>query len=134
MSNGRKCSCGGKKGYYARTCQKCAPPRPGWPGVKGPAHPAWKGGTMVDDDGYLKRYDPGHPFPRRGGYVYEHVRLMELHIGRRLQPHESVHHIDHDRTNNDLSNLELTTRSEHSRHHRREDTHRRQRDSLGRFA
>jgi hypothetical protein len=33
-----------------------------------------------------------------------------------------------------IDNLELTTHAEHSRRHRLEDTHRRQRDSLGRFA
>ena len=89
---------------------------------------------MVDKDGYLKRYAPDHPWPRKGGYVREHVRIMELHIGRRLKPNEVVHHVDHVRSNNDLKNLELLTKSEHSRLHRFEDTSRRKRDASGKFA
>lgn len=46
-----------------------------------------------------------------------HVVLMEQKIGRRLYSYECVHHIDHDKTNNDLSNLQLMTRSEHSLYH-----------------
>jgi hypothetical protein len=126
--------CGGKKGPSGRTCQKCAPPRRGWPGLKGPNHPAWRGGTSLDRDGYVKTYDPSHPWPRKGGYVREHIRVMELHIGRRITRGEAVHHIDHDRTNNALENLELLTHGEHSRLHRATDTHLRSRDSYGRFA
>lgn len=50
----------------------------------------------------------------------EHVVVMESAIGRRLHAHEVVHHIDHNRSNNDLSNLQLMTRSAHSRLHRLE--------------
>lgn len=89
---------------------------------------------MLDKDGYLKRYAPEHPWPRKGGYVREHVRVMELHVGRRIQRDEVVHHKDHDHTNNALANLELLTHSEHSRLHRREDTHKRKRNALGQFA
>lgn len=89
---------------------------------------------MLDKDGYLKRYAPEHPWPRKGGYVREHVRIMEMHMERRIAPGETVHHKDHDRTNNALSNLELLTHSEHSRLHRLEDTHRRKRDARGKFA
>lgn len=48
----------------------------------------------------------------------EHVVVMEAHIGRRLNKDEVVHHIDRNRSNNDLSNLQLMTRSEHTRMHR----------------
>ena len=125
--------CGGSKGWAAKTCQKCSPPRRGWPGLKGPAHPAWKQGFQIDRDGYVRTYAPDHPFPRKGGYVLEHVRIMELHLGRRMERGEVVHHIDHDRRNNALGNLEVKRAGEHSRMHRLEDTHRRQRDERGRF-
>lgn len=37
----------------------------------------------------------------------EHVLLMEQDIGRRLRPTESVHHIDLDKSNNNMGNLFL---------------------------
>jgi len=43
---------------------------------------------------------------------------MEQHLGRRLETGEAVHHKDEDRANNDLSNLQLMTKGEHSRLHR----------------
>jgi HNH endonuclease len=50
-------------------------------------------------------------------YVYLHVLVMEKHIGRYLKDSEEVHHKDEDPTNNRLSNLELKSRSSHSRGH-----------------
>lgn len=47
-----------------------------------------------------------------------HVVIMEAHIGRRLRSDEVVHHKDGNKHNNNLSNLELMTRAEHSRLHR----------------
>lgn len=46
---------------------------------------------------------------------------MEQYIGRKLLPNEVVHHIDKDKTNNDISNLLLLTQSEHSKLHRELD-------------
>lgn len=54
--------------------------------------------------------------PNKGRGV--HVVLKEQEIGRRLLPHEVVHHKDEDKQNNELSNLVLMTRSDHARHHR----------------
>jgi hypothetical protein len=42
---------------------------------------------------------------------------MEEHIGRYLKPGEVVHHIDGDKTNNDISNLMLLTNSDHMKLH-----------------
>jgi hypothetical protein len=131
----RKCpQCLGPKDFNARLCRKCAPQTTGLLGRKGSDHPAWKGGRTIDRDGYVRLYKPDHPWPRRGGYVLEHVVVMELAIGRRLEPDETVHHKDHDRQNNDLANLEIRRRGEHSSHHRKLDVHRRERDSRGRFS
>lgn len=51
------------------------------------------------------------------GYAYEHRVVMESKIGRKLLSSELVHHIDENPENNDPTNLELTTRAEHVRHH-----------------
>jgi hypothetical protein len=126
--------CQGRKAFYAASCRRCSTPNKPLLGRKGANHPAWKGGTEVDRDGYIRTYAPSHPWPRRNGYVLEHVRVMELSIDRRLASDETVHHKDHDRQHNSLGNLELKKRSEHSRLHRLQDTHLRSRDAAGRFA
>ena len=59
-------------------------------------HPCWKGGKIVDRDGYIQTWAPEHPWPRKG-YLREHIRVMELSIGRRILANEIVHHINHDR-------------------------------------
>lgn len=65
----------------------------------------------LDSMGYVRVTLPD------GSRVREHVLLMEQHIGRPLDDHEVVHHRDGNRANNDLSNLELMSRSEHMRMH-----------------
>src|SRR5690348_12909429 len=52
-----------------------------------------------------------------GKSVRLHRHLMEIKIGRKLSFNEIVHHIDHDIHNNDLSNLEIVTRSNHIKIH-----------------
>ena len=43
--------------------------------------------------------------------------IMENHLGRKLNDDEDVHHIDGDKTNNDISNLEIVKHGEHQRQH-----------------
>jgi ribosomal protein L40E len=113
--------CGGRKDFYAKACRKCTIPGKPLLGKKGIEHPAWKRGYRIDQDGYIKTYAPDHPWPRRGGYIFEHVRLMELAIGRRMRVEEVVHHINENRQDNRLDNLEIMTTSNHSIHHRSKD-------------
>jgi hypothetical protein len=42
---------------------------------------------------------------------------MEQHLGRRLEKNEVVHHIDEDRTNDTLENLEIMALEAHTRFH-----------------
>ena len=76
-------------------------------------HHAWKGGVF-DDSGYKrvniylgegKRYMPG-----------EHRIIMEQVTGEKLGE-LVVHHKDRNRSNNEVANLQIMTRSEHSKHH-----------------
>ena len=52
-----------------------------------------------------------------GSTIDEHRHIMQLHLGRKLDTNECVHHIDGNPRNNELSNLELKSRSEHSKEH-----------------
>jgi hypothetical protein len=65
----------------------------------------------ITKHGYVVRYDKdwGHP---TNGYVFEHRLVMSQHLGRRLLSTESVHHINGDRQDNRLENLELWSSSQ----------------------
>lgn len=71
--------------------------------------------------GYMYSIDKSSPYASKNGRVWQHHHVMCEHIGRPLRDDECVHHIDRNRANNDLSNLMLMTKSEHSALHARED-------------
>ncbi len=54
-----------------------------------------------------------------GRRMLEHRWVMEQHIGRRLERFEQVHHINHDRLDNRIDNLELVSSAEHGMRHTR---------------
>lgn len=82
----------------------------------GEEHHAWVGGRRIDENGYSYVWlRPDDQFFRMvhkghgdaGGYVLEHRLAMAKYLGRPLREDETVHHIDNNRSNNRIDNLQL---------------------------
>lgn len=67
--------------------------------------------------GYNIFYDPKHPLANSCGWIYHHRHVVSLSIGRWLRSDEQVHHIDENKVNNVMSNLQVVTRKEHANIH-----------------
>jgi hypothetical protein len=83
---------------------------------RGPKNPRWNGGRRVRPDGYVDVYSPGHPCAYKNRAL-EHRLVYESHIGRYLHPDEIVHHINENKSDNRIGNLELLDRVKHAKHH-----------------
>jgi transposase len=77
----------------------------------GPDHSGWKGERIEAGQGYWKVWippdDPMAIMRTHQGYVKEHRLVMARKLGRPLLDTETVHHRDDNRSNNDISNLQL---------------------------
>lgn len=82
----------------------------------GQSSPGYKGG-IKEHEGYRLILSRDHPYCNKDGYVYEHRLIMEAYLGRYLRPDEDVNHIDGDRSNNKIENLEVMSHSEHAAFH-----------------
>ena len=72
-------------------------------------------GTSQKPNGYIEHTRGAD----KGALV--HRTVMAEFIGRPLRSSEVVHHIDGDKTNNEINNLALMTRAAHTRLHRFEE-------------
>lgn len=52
-----------------------------------------------------------------GVKIDEHRYIMEAYLNRKLNFNEVIHHKDGNKQNNDISNLEVMSRSEHNKLH-----------------
>lgn len=74
-------------------------------------HHLWNGGKGKHINGYITRRIS------KNTYVLEHRLIMEQHLGRKLREKEAVHHVNGDKTDNRVENLEVMSLSEHASLH-----------------
>ena len=81
--------------------------------MKGENNINWKGGRGRTSQGYIVLRLPDSPYANASGNVYEHRKVAAENLGRPLRPHEEVHHIDEDKTNNEWENLVVCSGTMH---------------------
>lgn len=88
------------------------------PDVTGEKNPRWKGGTLVRFDGYIMVRRGSIPKSAKGArYTLLHRLIVEEMLGRKLLRSEIIHHKNHNKSDNRIENLEITTHIEHARTH-----------------
>lgn len=78
-------------------------------------HHNWKGGKIIDSNGYIMILKPDHPNCDRYGYVKEHRFIWEQANKRLLNRNEHIHHINGIRSDNRLENLIMLTSKVHAK-------------------
>lgn len=77
----------------------------------------WNIEKVVKKGEYLYAVVRNHPSRTKNDYVLMHRVVMENHLGRLLNTDEVVYHIDGNKHNNDISNLQVLTQKQHAKHH-----------------
>lgn len=113
-------SCRGRRQWRCTDCGRVltADARTGRPAVhrRQPGHAA--GHTRRDSRGRWCVYlGPSHPYANSGGWQYRSRLTCAVALGRMLRSDEHVHHVDGDRSNDALHNLEVLSVEYHGRLH-----------------
>ena len=77
----------------------------------------WKIKKIVSKGDYNYAIVNNHPCATKYGYVLEHRIVMENHLNRILDSNEVVHHINGNKKDNRLENLEIMTKNAHLKLH-----------------
>lgn len=89
--------------------------------LKGESHYKWNGGVSIigaPEKKYRQILMPEHPNASATGKVLEHRLVMEKVLGRYLEPHEKVHHINGNGLDNRPENLIVLSHRVHLRQHK----------------
>lgn len=84
----------------------------------GSANANWRDGRRKGGEKgqYVMAYAPEHPKAVLGA-VLEHRLVVEQHLGRSLQRDEVIHHVNGDKHDNRIENLQIMSQSEHAKLH-----------------
>ncbi len=77
----------------------------------------WKTQKIIKKGNYNYIKIPEHPNATSNGYVLEHRVVMEKHLNRLLNSNEVVHHKNGKRKQNDVENLEIMDKPNHTKIH-----------------
>lgn len=98
------CRCGNWKRTKNKQCAECR---------------GYGKGRHVMPSGYVRVWAPNHPGRNSDGYILEH-RMVLLDAGYELEPGQHVHHVNGNKTDNRLANLEIKSAQDHAGDHIRE--------------
>jgi hypothetical protein len=111
----------GAKRYAGQTCEVlendkvCGKPKEAWDlcnthynrqKKRGTTEP-WIRPERLPKNYILVQAPEGHPNATSNGTILQHRLVMSQHLGRALSPNENVHHINGNRHDNRIENLEL---------------------------
>lgn len=77
----------------------------------------WKIEKVIKKGDYLYCIVRNHPKANKHGYVLHHRVIVENHLGRLLNSDEEVHHINGNKHDNRVENLQVMKKGQHQRYH-----------------
>lgn len=74
-------------------------------------------GWYINEQGYKILFIPEYPNTDKQGRIREHRYVMEKYLGRYLTADEHIHHINRDKLDNRIENLQIISNSQHISNH-----------------